>query len=155
LYHEYDLIVIVNRCDDRLPLSRAIGVSGRLYEVELSTKLMSHLTTRHNGYVTSGELKTCAPIEFKTNTDRTVGFGGIPSVDVIFNCDVYHHFEHYTDIIADIHRTLRDNGHLVCLCSSVILRAPPPFYLSNSLFDGCCCCCCQSRFSLIMSVILN
>lgn len=85
----------------------AVGETGWIYAVDISPRFLEHINTRsqedkvHN--VTS---VLCS--------DRSVR---LPpnSVDVVFICDTYHHFEYPKLTLDSIHRALKPDGRLVLI----------------------------------------
>jgi predicted methyltransferase len=83
-------------------LADAVGPDGTVYAVEIVPEFVDHLSER-------------AAAEGLTNvravlcTERSVE---LPprSVDVVFTCDVYHHFEYPRSTMTSIHRALRPGG---------------------------------------------
>jgi ubiquinone/menaquinone biosynthesis C-methylase UbiE len=85
-------------------LSDAVGPSGRVYAEEVEEKFSSHIAER-------------AARERRGNVVSVVGTErgiGLPdgSIDLAFLCDVYHHFDHPTEMLASIRRALREGGQL-------------------------------------------
>lgn len=86
-------------------LSDAVGPTGRVYAEEVMLKFSAFIAER-------------AARENRRNVVSVVGTErdiGLPtgSVDLAFLCDVYHHFDDASDMLASIHRVLRDGGEVV------------------------------------------
>lgn len=85
--------------------SAAAGADGRVYAVDLSDGFLTHLSRRAaaEGW-TNVEVVRC--------TEKSVE---LPkrSVDVVFICDTYHHFEYPQATLASIRSALRPGGLLV------------------------------------------
>lgn len=87
------------------PFSEAVGATGKVYALEISPRFVDHLRQRqrdedlHNvEVVLSQEESTTLPPN---------------SVDVVFLCDTYHHFDSYRKMLASIRRALRPGGRVV------------------------------------------
>ena len=87
--------------------SQAVGDEGEVFAVEISPNFVKHLRKR----VQDEEL---ANVEVVLCTDRDVNLKP-NSVDRIFICDVYHHFEYPQSSLASIHAALRPGGQLVLI----------------------------------------
>ncbi|MFO0844978.1 MAG: DUF1549 domain-containing protein [Gemmataceae bacterium] len=82
-----------------------VGPKGKVYAVDIAQKFLDHVK------------KTSAELKF-TNVETvkcTQTSCGLPpaSVDVVFICDTYHHFEFPYRTMATIHQALRPGGRLV------------------------------------------
>ena len=85
--------------------STRVGPAGRVFALEISPEFVEHLRQR-------------AFLEALTNVDVVKcpdDATGLPraSVDVVFVCDVYHHFEQPQKNLASIRATLKPGGRLV------------------------------------------
>ena len=87
------------------PFSEAVGPTGRVYALDISPRLIEHMKQRVKNesldnveVVASEEDATTLPAD---------------SVDVVFICDTYHHFEYHADMLLSIRNTLKRGGHLV------------------------------------------
>ena len=85
--------------------SEAVGNSGKVYALDISPKFVEHVQRRveteqllNVEAVLSGESSTELPSE---------------SVDVIYVCDTYHHFEYHQAMVVSLYKTLRSGGWLV------------------------------------------
>jgi ubiquinone/menaquinone biosynthesis C-methylase UbiE len=86
-------------------LSRAVGPEGKVYGIDIAPKLIDYMRERaekkgHTQFVP--HLCTERSVELPAN-----------SVDVVFVCDTYHHFEYPQQSLASIHQALRPGGRLV------------------------------------------
>lgn len=82
-----------------------VGPKGVIHAVEIDQNYLDHIAEN----AAEGGLK---------NIRGVLGEGRDPkleadSVDVVFICDTYHHFEYPYDMLRHIHDALRDNGRLV------------------------------------------
>ncbi|HET6163920.1 MAG TPA: methyltransferase domain-containing protein [Planctomycetota bacterium] len=85
--------------------STRVGPTGRVFALEISPEFVEHLRQR-------------AFLEALTNVDVVKcpdDATGLPpaSVDVVFVCDVYHHFEQPQKNLASIFATLKPGGRFV------------------------------------------
>ncbi len=85
-------------------LSDAVGPKGRVYAEEVLPKFSAFIAAR-------------AERERRENVVSVMGTAasvGLPpeSVDLVFACDVYHHFDHPAEMLASIRRALRPGGEL-------------------------------------------
>jgi ubiquinone/menaquinone biosynthesis C-methylase UbiE len=84
-----------------------VGESGRVYAVEISPKFLEHLRERF-----AAEEST--PVRVIEGTRKSVELAP-SSVDMVFICDVYHHFESPQDSLASLHSAIRPGGSLVLI----------------------------------------
>ncbi|MFN3242258.1 MAG: class I SAM-dependent methyltransferase [Planctomycetota bacterium] len=85
--------------------ARDVTDAGKVYAVEISPKFVANLRERTRA-------RNQPMVEAVLCTDRDVS---LPegSVDTVFTCDTYHHFEYPSATLASIHRALRPGGSLV------------------------------------------
>lgn len=86
------------------PLLAAIGEEGHLFAVDISPRFVEHLRdqAREGGHDN---------VTAVLNAHDSVTLPEA-SVDVVFLCDTYHHFDDPAAMLASIHRALRPGGHL-------------------------------------------
>ncbi len=87
------------------PFADAVGPTGRVYAVDISPALLAHLRRRAASYP-AGQIQVVAGGEQDARLPEN-------SVNRIFICDTYHHFEYPMPMLASLHRALRRNGELV------------------------------------------
>jgi predicted methyltransferase len=85
--------------------AEAVGPKGQVYAVDIAPKFIEHID------------KTCREAGLK-NVKGVVGkpeSTELPekSVDLVFICDTYHHFEFPQKTLASIHRALKPGGRVV------------------------------------------
>lgn len=86
-------------------LCEAVGTSGEVIAVEISPRFGEHLQQRiADEGLSQARLVMCD--ERSSNLAPN-------SVDLIFVCDTYHHFDYPADTLASLHAALRDGGRLV------------------------------------------
>lgn len=85
--------------------SAAVGPQGTVYAIDIAPNFVKHLRQR----ATDEQLEN---VEVVLCSDRSVNLKP-NSVDRVFICDVYHHFEYPAASMATIHQALRDNGELI------------------------------------------
>lgn len=83
----------------------AVGPGGRVYAEDISRKFVDHIAER----VRQEKRTNVVPV---LGTDRSIELPA-GSVDLVFLCDVYHHFEYPRSMLASIARALRPGGHLM------------------------------------------
>lgn len=86
-------------------LAQAVGPRGKVYAVDISGPFLKHV---------ADESKRLGQEQVQTvqgKSDTTNLPAG--SVDLVFICDTYHHFEQPAKMLASIHQALRPGGQLV------------------------------------------
>ncbi len=89
------------------PFAAAVGLEGKVYAIDISPNFIKHLRSRvKNEQMENVEVVLCS--------DHSIN---LPpnSVDRIFVCDVYHHFEFPASSLASIRSALRDGGELILI----------------------------------------
>lgn len=87
-----------------LEFAKAVGPSGHVYGVEISPRFLEKLRAR----VAKQKVANASII---TATERSVKLVD-NSVDAVFICDTYHHFEYPQSTLASIRSALRPGGTL-------------------------------------------
>ena len=89
------------------PFADAVGATGHLFAVDIVPGFVDYITNRAKR---SG-LSNVTPILCSPKSTE------LPeaSVDLVFVCDTYHHFEFPHNTLASIHRALRPGGQLVVI----------------------------------------
>lgn len=84
-----------------------VGPTGKVYAVDIAPAFVTHvlMSTRARG-LANIEGIVCTPDDSKLPED---------SVDLVFICDTYHHFEFPRKTMSSIHRALKPEGKLVVL----------------------------------------
>ena len=85
--------------------SKQVGESGKVFALDISPNLVAFMRKR---FKEEGK----GNVEVDLSKDRTIG---LPegSVDTVFICDTYHHFEYPHSMLASILKSLRPGGELV------------------------------------------
>ncbi len=83
-----------------------VGSKGTVHAVDISPAFLKHIEKRAKSHGHDRVVKTVK------NTQDSVE---LPpgSVDVVFICDTYHHFDHPGKMLASIHRALKPDGRLI------------------------------------------
>jgi predicted methyltransferase len=82
-----------------------VGADGKVYAVDIAQKFLDHIKK------TSAELKL-TNVETVKCTEKSCELPPA-SVDLVFICDTYHHFEFPYRTMATIHKALKPGGRLV------------------------------------------
>ena len=85
------------------PFAAAVGESGKVWAVDIAPSLVRHMRER---FAERPNVEVVLSEETSTTLDAA-------AVDAVFVCDTYHHFTHYPEMLASIHRALDDGGRLV------------------------------------------
>jgi len=88
-----------------LLFARMVGPQGKVYAVDINPRLLDYIRTRAQQQgleniqtILAGEKDSRLPPN---------------SVDLVFICDTYHHFEYPRETLASIHRALKPGGQLI------------------------------------------
>ncbi len=87
--------------------ARSTGAGGWVYSVDIAPKFLQHIARR----ATEEGLENLTTV---LGTDVSIRLPP-ESVDLVFICDTYHHFEHPPATLASIYRALRPGGRLVLI----------------------------------------
>ncbi|MCA9126532.1 MAG: class I SAM-dependent methyltransferase [Planctomycetales bacterium] len=87
------------------PLSRSVGENGKVYAIDISPKFVKHLRQRAKD-------EGLENVDVVFCSDRDVNLKP-SSVDRVFICDVYHHFEYPESSLKSIYNAMRSGGQLV------------------------------------------
>jgi precorrin-6B methylase 2 len=90
-----------------LPFAKATAPSGKVFAVEIARNFLTHIERRAAEEKTSNVqtvLGTAHSVELPEN-----------SVDLVFICDTYHHFEFPQDTLASISKALKPGGQIVLI----------------------------------------
>ncbi len=87
--------------------STVVGDQGWVYAIDISPRFLQHI----NKQATKLKMNNITGVLCAENSIN------LPpnSVDVIFVCDTYHHFEYPKSTLASMHRALKDDGHLIVI----------------------------------------
>jgi predicted methyltransferase len=83
----------------------AVGTTGKVIAVDIAPRFIEHIQQQATA-------KGVANVSAILCTERSVELPAA-SVDLVFTCDTYHHFEYPASTLASIHRALRPGGSLV------------------------------------------
>ena len=85
----------------------AVGKEGRVVAVDIDQKYLDHIArTSREANLANVDTLLGKPDSTELPAD---------SIDLVFICDTYHHFEYPQATLASIHRALRPGGELVIL----------------------------------------
>jgi ubiquinone/menaquinone biosynthesis C-methylase UbiE len=88
-----------------LLFSDEVGKKGTVHAVDIADNFIEHIKKTSKEYGKKNVKATVC-------TERSVELKP-ESVDVVFICDVYHHFEYPYDSMASIHKALKPGGRLI------------------------------------------
>jgi ubiquinone/menaquinone biosynthesis C-methylase UbiE len=104
-------------------IAKEVGQDGKVYAVDIARESLDHVqkTAQEEGI---------ANIETVLGEHKTTNLAA-DSVDLVFVCDTYHHFEYPIYMMASIKRTLRDDGRLVVLDFERVKGVTADFYFEH------------------------
>jgi len=107
--------------------ARAVGPGGRVYAVDISRELLEHVarTAKKEG------LDNVITV-LDTATDTKLPES---SVDLVYICDTYHHFEQPGPVLASIRKALRAGGRMVVVDYERIPGVTPPSRIEHLRLD--------------------
>ncbi len=82
-----------------------VGDEGKVYAVDIAENFIDHIEKR----ASEEKLTNITPVLCEARSTKLEP----ESVDLVFVCDTYHHFEFPYDTLSSIHSALRDGGKLV------------------------------------------
>jgi len=85
--------------------AKLVGDEGKVYAVDINAKMMKHLAD-------AAKKKNVHNIQTVVCTDKSAMLPA-NSVDLVFICDTYHHFEYPRNTLASIYKAVRPGGQLV------------------------------------------
>lgn len=91
-----------------LLFAEQVGPKGVVYAVDIGPAFLKHIDQRARQQGLQEVVKTV--LSTHDSTELPAG-----SVNVVFLCNTYHHFEHPEKMLASIHTALRSNGRLVVI----------------------------------------
>lgn len=103
--------------------ARDTGPTGKVYAVEIAPKFVAVLQER-------ARARRFDHVEAVLCTAQDTGLAAA-SVDCVFTCDTYHHFEYPRSTLASIHAALRPGGHFVVVDFERIPGTSRPWILDH------------------------
>lgn len=106
-----------------LMIAQEVGPNGKVYAVDIAQKSLDHV-------------ENVAREEGITNVTTVLGehkMTRLPaaSVDLIFLCDTYHHFEYPVHMMESIKEALRNDGRLVVVDFERVKGVTPDFFYEH------------------------
>ncbi len=87
------------------PFANAVGKDGKLYAVDISPKFVYHVRER-------AREAGLDQVEMVLSNERSAELPA-QSVDTLYLCDVYHHFEYHEDMLRSIRNAVRPGGQFI------------------------------------------
>jgi ubiquinone/menaquinone biosynthesis C-methylase UbiE len=104
-------------------LANRVGPRGKVYAVDIVPAFIEHIAKRAKedrlpqvAAVLSNERSTELPAN---------------SVDMIFTSDAYHHFVHYQDMLASMHKALKPGGQLIVIDFDIEAKGLEPWIVEH------------------------
>jgi tRNA A58 N-methylase Trm61 len=110
-----------------LLFAKSVGAAGRVYAVDINPKMLEHVAQ----LAAKDGLKN---IQTVLDNDTSSGLAA-NSVDIIFLCDTYHHFEFPKAMLASLHKTLRPGGQVV-LVEFHLIKGKSPAWMFEHVRAG-------------------
>jgi len=88
-----------------MEFARRVGAQGKVYAVDINPTMLARVDSQSKQ---AGLSNVQTVVTHEDSVDMPVA-----SVDLVFVCDTYHHFEYPQKSLAGIRRALRDGGELV------------------------------------------
>lgn len=89
------------------PFSTAATNTGRVFALDISPRLIEHIKQRV-------EKEGLRNVDVVLSKEDSIGLPH-DSVDMVFLCDTYHHFEYHEKMLRSIRQALRRGGELVVI----------------------------------------
>jgi len=104
-------------------IAAQVGPTGVVYAVDIAQNLLDHIDR-------ISQEQSISNIETVLGGDRSTNLAPA-SVDLVFVCDTYHHFEYPNDVLASVHDALRPGGELVVVDFERIRGVSPAFAINH------------------------
>ncbi|MBN1238607.1 MAG: methyltransferase domain-containing protein [Gammaproteobacteria bacterium] len=104
-------------------LAARVGGSGKVYAVDIVPSFIEHIEEK-------AAERGLTQVEAVLGAEDSIRLPA-DSVDVVFVCDAYHHFEDYEAMLESIHTALRPGGKLVIVEFDRVEGESPEFVLEH------------------------
>jgi ubiquinone/menaquinone biosynthesis C-methylase UbiE len=108
--------------------ARAVGSYGTVYAVDISESFIADIERRAAEYRVEN-------VETIVNDQKDTGLPA-DSIDLVFVCDTYHHFEYPRSMLGSIARALKEDGELVVIDFRRIQGVSSPWVMSHVRANG-------------------
>lgn len=103
--------------------AHAVGPRGKVYAVDIAPAFLRHIEQRSRE-------EGLKQIQTVLGTERSTQLPA-KSVELVFVCDTYHHFEYPQSTLASIHRALKSKGKLVVIDFHRVPGKSPDWILNH------------------------
>ncbi len=100
-----------------------VGPEGRVYAVDIATKFLDHIETMNQ----EAGIENVVSVQCDQHSTNLAP----ESVDRVFVCDTYHHFEYPHATLSSIHRALRPDGRLMLVDFERVRGVSKPFVMGH------------------------
>jgi len=104
-------------------LAAAVGPNGKVYAIDIVPKFVEHIEAR-------AKERGLTQVQAVLGTEDSIRLPAA-SVDVVFVCDAYHHFENPQAMLASIREALRPGGQLYVVDFDRVEGRSEPFVLEH------------------------
>jgi ubiquinone/menaquinone biosynthesis C-methylase UbiE len=104
-------------------LAQAVGPEGKVFAVDIAPAFVEHIAKR-------AKESKLPQVRASLGTERSIELPA-NSVDVAFTSDAYHHFVHYQDMLASIHKALKPGGEFIVLDFDIESKSVEPWLVEH------------------------
>jgi predicted methyltransferase len=105
------------------PLARKVGAAGRVIAQDILPEFLRGIEARVR-------LEKMPQLHTLQGTEKDAGLAP-DSVDLVFTCDTYHHFEYPQAMLASLYRALRPGGRLIVIDYERVPGRSSPWVLGH------------------------
>ena len=104
-------------------LANRVGPQGKVYAVDIAPAFIEHIAKRAK----EDKLPQVAAV---LSNEHSIELPA-NSVDMIFTSDAYHHFVHYQDMLASMHKALKPGGQLIVIDFDIEAKGTEPWIVEH------------------------
>jgi ubiquinone/menaquinone biosynthesis C-methylase UbiE len=111
-----------------IPMAEAVGAEGAVFAVDISPNFLNFIAARAE---LQGLVNVCTVLGTQDSTQLPPG-----TLDLVFICDTYHHFEDPAAVLGSIHRGMKPGARLVIIDFDRREGVSSPFIMEHVRADA-------------------